>query len=379
MTEVPHQSGMVSLPDPRFWNEDSGDNPLLRLARACLEGDRAAEKRLLEMLHACIGQGRDEEITGALRLAPGPAVYRPLWEHACAVVDRPQASDEPVVARLFAIPVVLVAGAKRKVTIPGIVPDIGEIIALLKTRGAVGATRNFGLSNALSPLSALERIRPGQAYDWARDFTASGASRDSGAQAIDIAPGREQVQLRFLVGAGIAALAAPSFLETAANIGTWGMPLTRALARQLAQPGLDLLPVPRLPTTILKAAHAGRCAQIELAFSLFVSNTVRQFRSMVGDPTVVLSAHQGETGAAEIRVSMSSALDDTLLEGFCWPLHPLDEIEQVVSNITDLLRECHISDVRAVEPVCCDDKAPDRPLFIRVADHDRLARAASRH
>jgi len=157
------------------------------------------------------------------------------------------------------------------------------------------------------------------------------------------------------------------------------MPLTRALARQLAQPGLDLLPLPRPPTAILKAAHAGRCAQLELAFSLFVSNTVRQFRSAVGDPAVILSAHQGEAGAAEIRISMSSAFDDTLLEGFRWPLHPLDEIGQVVSNITDLLRECRIGDVRAVEPVCFDDKAPDRPLFIRVADYDRLGRAASRH
>ena len=370
---------MVSLPDPRFWNEDPGGNPLLRLAQASLAGDRGARTRLAEALHECIEQGRDAEIAGALRLAPGPAVYRHLWELACAAVDQPQSGDEPVVARLFAIPLVLIAGAKRKVTIPGIVPDIGEIAALLETRGAVGATRNFGLSNALSPLSALERVTLSQAYAWARDFTASGVSRDIGAEAIDVAPGREQVHLRFLVGAGIAAPTAPSFLETAANIGAWGMPLTRTLARQLAQPGLDLLPVPRPPTAILKAAHAGRCAQLELAFSLFVSNTVRQFRSMVGDPTVVLSAHLGEAGMAEIRISMSSGLDDTLLEGFRWPLHPLDELVQVASAVTDLLRECRIGDVRVVESVCVDDDEPVRMPFIRVADYDRLAREVSRH
>ena len=379
MTEAPHQPGTVVLPDPRRWNDQPGDDPLLRLARASLAGDRVAQTLLAEALHECVRHGRDGEIAGALQLAPGPTVYRHLWELVCAAVDRPRAGDEPVVARLFAIPVVLVAGAKSRATIPGIVPDIGEITALLETHGAIGATRNFGLSNALSPLPALERITPSAVYAWARDFTASGAPREIGAEAINVAPGREQVQLRFLVGAGIAAPAAPSFLETAANIGTWGMPLTQALARQLAQPGLDLLPLSRPPTAILKAAHAGRCAQLELAFSLFVSNTVRQFRSAVGDPAVILSAHQGEAGAAEIRISMSSAFDDTLVEGFRWPLHPLDEIGQVVSNITDLLRECRIGDVRAVEPVCFDDKAPDRPLFIRVADYDRLGRAASRH
>lgn len=379
MTEAPRRPGLVSLPDPRRWNGQPDDDPLLQLARASLAGDRAAQTRLLETLHQCIRQGRDEEVAEALRLAPASAVYRHLWELACEAADQPQAGDEPVVARLFAIPLVLVAGAKRKVTIPGIMPDIGEITAVLETQGAVGATRNFGLSNALSPLSALERVTLSQAYGWARDFTAAGASRDIGAEAIDVAPGREQVHLRFLVGAGIAAPTAPSFLETAANIGTWGMPLTRALARQLAQPGLDLLPVPRPPTAILKAAHAGRCAQVELAFSLFVSNTARQFRSMVGDPTIVLSAHLGKAGMAEIRISMSSGLDDTLLEGFLWPLHPLDKLEQVVSTITDLLRECRIGDVRVVKSVCVDDDEPVRMPFIRVADYDRLAREVSRH
>ena len=336
------------------------------------------QTQLLEALHECIGQGRDEEIAGALRLAPGPAVYRHLWELACAAVDQRQAGDEPVVARLFAIPVVLVAGTKRKVTIPGIVPDIGEITALLETQGAVGATRNFGLSNALSPLSELERVTFSQIYDWARDFTAPGAPRDIGAEAIDVAPGREQVHLRFLVGAALAAPTTPSFLETAANIGAWGMPLTRALARQLAQSGLDLLPVPRPPAAILKAAHAGRCAQLELAFSLFVSNTVRQFRSMVGDPTVVLSAHLGEAGMAEIRISMSSALDNTLLEGFRWPLHPLDELERILETISSLLRECRIGNIRAVEPVFSSSWQSGRPLFLRSEDFEHIAADALR-
>lgn len=367
------------LPDPRRWNEQPGDHPLLRLARASQAGDRAAQTRLPEALHECIQRGRDEEIAGALRLAPAPAVYRYLWEQVCAAAGRPLSDAGSVVARLFAIPVVLVAGAKSKITIPGVVPDIGEIIALLETHGAVGATRNFGLSNALGSLQALERIMPGQVYVWARDFTASGARREIAAEAIDVAPGREQVQLRFLVGAGIAAPAAPSFLETAANIGTWGMPLTRALARQFAQPGLDLLPLPRPPAAILKAAHAGRCAQLELAFSLFVSNTVRQFRSAVGDPAVVLSAHQGEAGMAEIRISMSSALDDTLLEGFRWPLHPLDDLEQIIGNVASLLRECRVDDVRTACQVIMEGGMSGDRMFLDARAFDTRGNALQQH
>ena len=379
MTEVPPIPEISQLPDPRFWNGQAGGNALLQLTLASTAGDPACRAQLLDELHVCIEQGRDDDIFGALRLAPSAAVYRQLWELVCAAVDRPQAGAEPVVARLFAIPLVLVAGAKSKVTLAGIVPDIGEITALLETHGAVGATRNFGLSNALSPLHALECITPSQVYAWAHDFTAAGAPREIGAEAIDVAPGREQVHLRFLIGAGVALRTAPSFLETAANIGSWGILLTRALAKQLAQPALDLLPIPRPPTTLLKAAHAGRAAQLDLAFNLFVSNTVRQFRSAVGDPTVVLSAHQAEAGVAEIRISMSSALDDTFLEGFRWPLHPLDELERIVESITTLLRECRIGDVRLVESVCFDDNTSDRPLFIRAADFDRVVRGTPRH
>ena len=168
---------------------------------------------------------------------------------------------------------------------------------------------------------------------------------------IVVEPGREQVHLRFLVGAGITPLAAPSFLDAAADIGAWGMPLTRVLARQLAQPALDLLPVPRPPISILKAAHAGRCAQLELASNLFVSNAVRRFRAIVGDPTVVMSTHRMEGGAAEIRISMSSVFDDTLLEGFRWPLHPLDDLERIVATLSELLHDCRVNDVRVVDVV----------------------------
>ncbi|HSN40351.1 MAG TPA: hypothetical protein VLT92_09165 [Burkholderiales bacterium] len=375
MTEPRHIGEQPRLPDPRHWN-GAADHPLLRLVQASRSGDHAARTRLLDELHALIRNG-DAEIFAALRLVPSQAVYRHLWELTCAAIDLPRADAGPLVARLFAIPLVLVAGAKQNIVVPGIVPDTGEIGALLEAHGAVGVTRNFGLSKSLGSLQALECITPGQVFLWTHDFAASGVPREISAEEIRVEAG-QQVHLRFMIGAGIASAAAPSFFETAANIGAWGMPLTRVLARQMAQPGLDLLPIPRPPSAILKAAHAGRAAQLELAFNLFVSNTAREFRTAIGDPTVVVSAHRiGE--AAEIRISMSSRLDDTLLEGFCWPLHPLDEFDHIGSIIMSLLRECHIADVQIAEAVFSDEKPAAPPCFIRAVDFDRLACGALPH
>lgn len=370
---------MSQLLDPRLWRETTGDNPLLRLALSSQAGDRNARAELLNHLHACIKRGGDETISGALRSSPSHAVYHHLWECVCAAVDSPRGGAEPIIARWFAIPLVLVAGARERLTIPGIVPDIEAVTALLERHGAVGATRNFGLSNVLNSAEALERVTPGRVYRWAHDFTASGMPREFSAEAIEVAPGREQVHLRFLIGAGIAPQAAPSFLETAANIGAWGMPLTRALAQQLAQPGLYLLPVPRPPAAILKAAHLGRYARLELAYNLFVSNTVRRFRSAVGDPTVIISSHRSAAGGPEIRISLSSALDDTLLDGFRWPLYPLDGFDQIVAGITGLLHECRINDVRIVSQAAPENSEAGHGLFLAARDLDVIENALRRH
>ena len=361
----------AQLPDPRRWPARGADIPLLRLALASEAGDPAAQQRLLLELQHCVEQGRDEDILGALRAAPTPVAYANLWQRICAAADPQQDDGGAIVARLFAIPVVLVAGAKSRTVVSGVIPDIAEITALLEQHGAIGATRNFGLSNAAASLQTLERITPGQAYRWAHDFMRTGAPRAIAADPIEVAPGREQVHLRFLVGAGIGAAVAPSFVETASHIGTWGVPLTRLLSRQLAQPGLDLLALPRPPAPLLKAAHIGRCAQLELAFSLFVSNTVRTMRSTTGDPTAIVSAHCDAAGLAELRISMSTALDDTVLEGFRWPLHPLDEFQRIVGSITALLEECRIGDVRLIGSIVADDESSGRSPFIRAADFDR--------
>ena len=359
------------LPDPRRYDRNAGENLILRLAAASRAGYPEARAKLADEIHARLSQGQNDEIFQALRLAPSHAVYRHLWEFVCAAADHPRTDGEPILALLFAVPLVLVAGAKARVEFSGVVPDIGEVTALLHKHGAVGATRNFGLCNALCPPEALERLKPAEVYRWSADWALGGAPREFQPKAITVEAGREQAHLRFLAGAGITRGDAPSFLETAANIGAWGLPLTRALVRQLARPGLDLLPVARPPVSLLKAADAGRCAQLEVAFNLFASNALRSFRATVGEPTVVISAHRLQVKGAEIRISMSSALHSTLIEGFRWPLHPLDDLEQILAVVSEFMRDCRVTDVRFVEAVL-PERLASGTLFLRADEAEAL-------
>ncbi len=330
-------SDIEKLPDPR--NRKPLTGPLRDAAR------NGAAEPLAAALRQALAAADDAQIRFALQGAE-PALARRIWRAMATVIDD---SDGSVGLRLFAIPVVIVAGSRAPATLPGTVPEIAGIVELLEKHGAVGVTRNFGLGNALCSAAALEALSPSMLWRATRNPAERAVAEVLPPEPIVVTPGREQVHLRFLVGAGIAPQHLPSFLESAANIGTWGMPLTRELARQLAQPGVEILPLPRPPQSLARAAWVGRCAQLEAALSLFLGNTVRHFRMSVGDPQAVYSAHHMEGGAGELRLSLSSPFDDALLEGFCWPLHPLDEIGEVAQVFDRALADCQVRDISVVD------------------------------
>lgn len=368
------------LPDPRAWPTPNADAHLHNLAAASLNGDVAARASLKLELDALLDSASSDVVRGVLRDASSAACYRHLQQAIAKLVNKPE-RGEALIARLFAIPLVIVAGAKKQMAIPDALPDIAAVSALLEQHGVLGTGRNFGLGNALCSMETLDCLAPRLLRQWAAQLRTGGAPLELAGSVIEVAPGREQVVLRFLVGATVVPAHVPSVIETGANIGDvgkWGIPLTKLLAQQLAQPGLDILPIPRAPVAIYLAADAGRAAQVELAFSLFLSNAVRQFRLAVGDPAVVLSAHRLDEGGAEYRVSLSSVFDESMLEGFRWPLYPGDDHVEIFNKINGLLDECRLNDQRVLGQVATDLNARGG-RFLSGRDFDQLEAAPRTH
>jgi hypothetical protein len=364
-------TGLMTLPDPRAWPVPRDDDvPLLALAAQSLAGNAAARATLRLELDALLDAGEDAAVQTLLREAPSAECYRHLQQMLAKLVNKPE-RGETVIARLFAVPLVIVAGAKKQLELPDALPDIAAVSALLEHHGVLGAGRNFGLGNALCSMETLTCLPPGLLRRWAAQLRSGGAPLELAGSGYTVKPGREQVVLRFLAGATVGPAHVPSVMETGSNVGAWGMPLTKLLASQLAQPGLDVLPIPRAPVAMYLAADAGRAAQIELAFSLFLSNTVRQFRMAVGDPAVVLSAHRLDDGGAELRVSLSSPFDESMLEGFRWPLYPADDYLEIVNKIKQLLDEVKLNDRRSLAQVV-DDLNARGGRFLSGRDFDQL-------
>jgi hypothetical protein len=338
----------MPLPDPRRYGSGEGEHPLVALIRS----EQSAE--LVAALRDLARTARDDEIARALAAATSQPEYAAFWRALCAAVEKP-AGDAPIGARVFAIPWAIVCGGSAPAMVTCVLPDVAALAGVLEKHGVFGGSRNLGLANALCALETLEALAPSAVLSAADNQ----GLREAAPAPITVRRGIEDVHVRFLLGAAIAPAHAPDIVETGANIGAWGTPALRAMAAQLATPNVQMLPMPRPPGGLYSAMYAGRRAGLEVALNLFMSNSVRQFRLKYGDPSLTLSSHEGD----EVRLTLWTPLDDAMVEGFRWPLHPADDLEQIERTITTLAAECRLPDPTTHEEVLPDRTSTGALLF----------------
>jgi hypothetical protein len=382
------------LPDPRAFAiyEGTPSNPLIDLALASLgtEFGVIQEKRDIELRERLVGllQTCDTaEISDALARAPSLAVQRHITRMlANAHVEAGRAlGDASLPATVFAVPVVIVAANPSPLNIPGALPNVEEFVTLMKLGGALRGNQSFALSNALAASHAFALDKLPASLDWwtlAPDTPRSPIAVERAP--IPVPAGQESVFLRFLVGT---ALAGPGVdLMTENDTGKWGMPFTQAFARQLGgrgDGGLSLLAMPRPPRAPLSALFQGRATQREVSLQLFATNAIRKFRSSVGEPEAVISAHRTAAGG-EVRLSLSNPFDEKGAEGFCAELHATDRAQDVAVAMQDLLRDCNVESVTVLAEVFPDIDSETRlPMLFRAdaleGSNDKALSALSLH
>ena len=368
------------LPDPRAFPiyDNAQPNRLIDLALASLAAEFAViqekcDTELRERLATLLLSGDVAEIADALLRAPSHAVLRHITRTlASAHIDAGRArGDVALPSTVFAVPVVIVVANSGSINVPGALPNIDEITALMKASGALRGNENFVLSNAMAPASAfaLEKLPASLAW-WS---AASGTPIAIEKASLPVPANQESVFLRFLVGT---ALAGPGVdLLITNDTGKWGMPFTQALAKQLGGGTLSLLAMPRPPRSPLAALMQGRAAQREVSLQLFATNAIRKFRSSVGEPEAVISAHRTVEGG-EVRLSLSNPFDEKGAEGFRAELHATDRAQDVAVLMQDLLRECNVSSVTTLGDVFPDiDTDSKLPMLFRA---DALESAADK-
>ena len=385
----------AGLSDPRRFPEriDPAHAPLIELAEAGLAAASTAradaiDRALSVALAARLESGTALFVAELLAAAPSVAVARQLWRRLIEAwrLASSAAAEDGVAATLFAMPVVIVAGSRTGDEAPAAVPSIAAVlsetarlVAILREHGALAGNQSFGLADALVAADALDPTRLGELFTWQQLARERDSNRPELPPApITLQPGQQSVHLRFLFGT---ALAAPALDVLAASDAMgWAMPLAQELARQLGAPAVSVLALPRPPLSPPAALQQGRAAQREIGVQLFASNAIRRIRAAVGEPSAVISAHRSATapGGGELRLSLSSAFDPREAEGFRCPLFPTDRVDDVVTMLIELLRDCRIADVRVL-PGVHPDRDPQTGMTLLFKADASVARPSAPH
>lgn len=342
---------MPHLPDPRPDRTLPDDHPFAARMAALEEagaGTRAHEM-LVKVMRRALEGGDGEAVRTAVLHAPrglAPKVAQAADDAVNGVGDDALEASQ-VLVRLFLVPVLFVTAGTAPATVPGAVPDVTELQEIMRGAGALGPVENFALGNALGSAAAVRSTSPAALHALVRGFGAGQGASVFEPAPIALESADEQVHLRFLAGVSVTSAAAPTFLETAGQVGRWGMAVSRALARQLAVPGLSLLALPRAPMPWYRALAEGLFAREEIAFSLFASNAIRRVRGESGDPVATVAALQDST----VRIDLVSPFDAMNMHSHSWPLSSMDDLGRVEHAIRTLLEECRVARVDVIDRV----------------------------
>jgi hypothetical protein len=375
----------IDIADPRAYSAptDPIQESLIRLAQASLAASSASRAEEIDatLVSALAGhlQGEDAwRLADLFSAAPSAAVARHIWRR---LIDGWRAASvaegDRVVATLFALPVVIVAGATSNDSSPaastlggvlaGVLNEPEGVMALLREHHALGGNLTFALAAPMVAADALDIPRLPTLLAWQKLSSSNGpVARELHPTPMVVHSNQESVHLRFLIGTAIGASAVDVFAGKGG--GEWIMPLAQELSRQLATTGLSVLALPRPPQAPLLALQHGRAAQREVGAQLFASNAIRRFRARVGEPSAVISAHRcpAAPGGGELRLSLSSPFDPRQAEGFRCPLFPPDRVVDVATMLVDLLRDCRVTDVRVIAGAQADgDPGTGLPLLFR--------------
>lgn len=354
----------LALPDPRLYPDPMPSNMLIHYTLSVLKASSDSDREMWQdSLRQAVADllERDDVLTlsVALAMVPSQAAYRVLWEALRAAVEQPGGRH----AVVFAVPLVLVAGAKPQATLPARIDDVEGLNAIFREHGVFAEGAEVFLSGKLLHPDSVSGISSAQLYRFSRSLVDAARGVPLELEPTAVTVKNDGVFLRYLVGVAIQEEGQPAPVKLGGSVGPWGIPLMKFLGEQLKTDGVTLFPIARPPLVLLQAMVAGGSARQEVALQAFASSMIRKLHDMGQEPVAVLSAHENN----ELRFTISAPGDEKNWEGFVWPLSSLDSVPLIETQFCELMAECQVRDVRVV-PLVQADQQNGIPLFLTADD-----------
>lgn len=315
------------LNDPRQYVLDYPKTNGIIAQAIQLEHGQVSQAQLDNMLSAILKQGNDALVNVALNLAPSYTIVKLILESLERVINL------DISAEIFAIPVILVAGSTKRLSLPSHLSNeqLNQVILANTSFGQ----NDIYLSGKLFDPSVISKIQPSQIYYWAKNINQASLFLPIKLSVSTIETVNESVFLRFLIGVNCN-LSSSIYSLSNNTFSPLAMQIMRLINKTLAKPGLTLFPIPLAPVSLTRALNVGHMYRKEIAISVAISNIAKQIRGQGFDPKATITTSHS---TIEIFInSETSQLNETSL----WHLSQFEDFEQIITLLTNLLNEMQI-------------------------------------
>jgi len=216
----------IDIADPRVYCASTGSiqESLIRLAEASLAASSASRAEEIDaaLVSALAGHLQAEDafwLADLFSAAPSATVARHIWRRLIDGWRAASAAEgDCVVATLFALPVVIVAGATSNESSPaastlgGVLNEPERVMALLREHDALGGNLTFALAAPMVAADMLDISRLPTLLAWQNLWSSDGpVARELHPTPMLVHSNQESVHLRFLIGTAIGASAVDVF------------------------------------------------------------------------------------------------------------------------------------------------------------------------
>ena len=292
-------------------------------------------KRLRQILLETIKTGEQGGIESLMWLPPSQSVGNEVRSSIDTLLSSCEDNSQLNVV-FFVMPVIFVVGGAGGGALSGVIREPDELRYFFEGKGILGHCKNFSLCPVLVDIDALKAIDLKNLLVVGEDLSQISASLKNFDPAdIAVDPKREQAHLRFICGIAISGADSPSFIESAGNVGIWGIEFSQLLVNQFKLEGVTVLGIPRSPKALVSGIVEGyRCLR-EIALQLFLSNALKTSRLKTGEPDVDINLVDQQ----QIAIRLSSAFDDTFNQEFSLPVAPYESQSEILEFVCKFLED----------------------------------------
>lgn len=342
---------LLSLVDPRRYPAGDINNALIYYATEALKASSDDDHaKWTHALQSAIRQAMEQDncllVSVALAMAPSAQHYEILWQALRNVIEIPLQDRYAII---FAVPVVLVVGARREVSLPTCI-DSDALNATLCEHDVFTAHSQVFLSGKLLHPDTLVGITPTQLYRYTRQLVDAAQGLPLELEPVPVVCKQEGVFLRYFMGSAIQEPGCIPPVRLGGTVGGWGRKLMALLGEQLKCDGVTLFPIPRVPMPVMQAMVAGQFTRLDVALQVFASTAIRAIRERGQRPVAVMSAHE----SGDIQFTLFAQDETEHKEKFVWPLSPLDNIALIETHFRRAMAECQVDQIHVIAEVQAD-------------------------